>query len=294
MFCPSVAEKCWKTYTNWRLLAQRVKKEIRTQNQSRVGFGRGPQKLEALPLQALSISHGAQKAASATHPTRCCCHACCGTAVLCHPVLIWGDIWNSGASTERSRSLLQAAALTGFASTLTVFNESTKSGFAREAGTKSRKYPGHNFCDGYREGTKQPFLAWPLWADHTRAIKQASYWDASIPASCLRARALCSSATATAGLLPACREDPSPFQGPPLPLLRLAALQPSSTASSQAAASAPALLQFPIDWGPFCLEVVGNWSVGAATSSRPNFSKEMQPRQESLTLEIGWVSYATC
>lgn len=51
--------------------------------------------------------------------------------------------------------------------------------------------------------TKQPFLAGPLCADHTRAIKQTSYGDASIPVSCLQAKALCSSAMAVAGHLPA-------------------------------------------------------------------------------------------
>lgn len=190
-----------------------------------------------------------------------------------------------GASTERSRSVLQAAALTAFVSTLAVFNESTKSGFAREARRKCCKYPRHNFCNGYREGTKQPFLAWPLWTDDTRAIKQASYWDASIPVSCLRAGALFSSAMAMAGPPPAAGRAHLPFGA-------LYSHFSSSLFSSLPAQPAPKLLPppllpFPIDWGPFCLEVVGNSSVGAATSFKPNISKEMYPSQESLNLKIG-------
>jgi len=158
-----------------------------------------------------------------------------------------------GASTERSRSILQAAGLTGFAPTPIVFNKSAKSGFAREARTKCCNYPGRNFCNGYREGTKQPFLAQPLWADHIRAIKQASYWDDSIPVSCLRAGALCSSAYSCGWSPASCREGSSPFQGLLLPLLQLAALQPSCIASSQASASAlPLLLScgFPLTGAP--------------------------------------------
>lgn len=114
--------------------------------------------------------------------------------------------------TKRLSSTLETAALTGFAPTIPVFNESTTSDCAREARTKLCNYPGHNFCNGFREGTKQPFLAWPLWAAHTRATKEASCWDASIPVSCLQASALCSCATAVAGPLPAAGRAPLPFR----------------------------------------------------------------------------------
>lgn len=143
--------------------------------------------------------------------------------------------------------------LHAFASMLAVFNESTKCGFAREARTKCCTYPGHNFCNGYREGTKQPFLAWPLRADHTRAIKQASYWDASIPVSCLRGQGPVFFGYSYCWSPASCWEGLCPLQGPPLPLLQLAALQPSCAASSQAAASAPPLplsCSFPLTGAP--------------------------------------------
>lgn len=152
-----------------------------------------------------------QNAANATHPTRRLC-VLWYTSPLPH-MKILGDTWRPGTNTKSSRSASQAAALTGFAWMVTVFSESTM-GVCREARKKQKccKYPKQNFCNGCREGTKQLFLVWALWADHTRVIKQASYWVASIPASCLQARPLCSSATATAGPLPAAGRARLPFR----------------------------------------------------------------------------------
>lgn len=141
--------------------------------------------------------------------------------------------------TKRLRSSSETAALTRFAPALAAFNGSTTSNCAREVRTKLCNYPGHNFCNGFREGTKQPFLAQPLWAAHTRAIKEASCWDASIPVSCLKASALCSCATAMAGALPAAGRAPLPLR---VFWSQFSISQLSRSHAEPAAASVPLLL----------------------------------------------------
>lgn len=169
--------------------------------------------------------------------------------------------------TKRLSSSLETAALTGFAPTLAAFNESATSNCAREARKKFCSYPGNNACNGFREGTKWPFLAWPLWAAHTRAIKEVSCWDASIPASCLQASALCSFATAMAGALPAAGRAPLPLR---VFWSQFSSSQLSHSQAQTAAASVPLLLlpAVPTDCGLFFLEIVGNWSAGGFWSRR--------------------------
>lgn len=140
-----------------------------------------------------------QNAVNAAHPTRRFC-VLWYTSPLPH-MQIW-EIPEDRVQTPRVPEVVHRLQPSLGLHEWSVFSESTM-GVCREARKKCCKYPKQNFCNDYREGTKQLFLAWPLWADHTRVIKQASYWVASIPASCLQARPLCSSATATAGPLPA-------------------------------------------------------------------------------------------
>lgn len=138
---------------------------------------------------------------------------CCGTLVPCHTWKYW-EIPEDRVQTPRVPEVLHRLQPSLGLLEWSQFsaNQQWVSAEKPEKKKKCCKYPKQNFCNGCREGTKQLFLVWALWADHTRVIKQASYWVASIPASCLQARPLCSSATATAGPLPAAGRARLPFR----------------------------------------------------------------------------------
>lgn len=138
---------------------------------------------------------------------------CCGTLVPCHT---WksGRYLKTGYKHQKFQKWFTGCSLHWVCLNGHSFQWINNGRLQRSQKKKKKccKYPKQNFCHGYREGTKQLFLVGALWADHTRVIKQASYWVSSIPATCLQARPLCSSAMATAGPLPAAGRACLPFR----------------------------------------------------------------------------------